>query len=311
MKQVSVIGATSPLGVHLVSKLVGEGFDVTAGFRLPERTPDGWQQVSSITPVILDLTNERDSEAFKNTVIVWLAHLDAGRNNAFEVEANLDAFENFLRNVDPSFTKKIVFVSSGGSVYGPQDSIPIAEDQERRPISSYGNAKLALENKLLEFGRSTGVNIAILRPGNIYGFESPFRFSKGVVGAFLRSLDNKSSFTLIHGGNTVRDFVYVDDVCDAILLAIEQSVKQTIWNISTGVGHTVNEVLSTILRYTGDRMPEVAHLENYNSDVLVSVLSPERIKQEGGWSAKTNLETGISKTVKNWQAAVRSQIQAV
>ena len=311
MKQVSVIGATSPLGVHLVSKLVGEGFDVTASFRLPDRIPDGWQQVSAITPVRLDLTEESDSEAFKNKVIVWLAHLDAGRDNAFEVEANLNAFENFLINDNPSLTKKIVFVSSGGSVYGPQGSIPIAEDQERRPISSYGKAKLALENKLLEFGRSAGVKVAILRPGNIYGFESPFRFSKGVVGAFLRSLDNKRSFTLIHGGNTVRDFVYVDDVCDAILLSINQAGDRIIWNISTGVGHTVNEVLKTILRQTGNRMPEVVHLENYNSDVLVSVLSPERIKQEAGWNSKINLEIGISKTVKNWQAALRSQIQAV
>ena len=305
MKQISVIGATSPLGVHLVSRLVGEGYAVTASFRSPDRLPKEWLQTSFITPAALDLREDKDSAAFKNDLIVWLAHLDAGRDNALEVEANLDALENFLKKVEPSPSKKIVFISSGGSIYGPQNVIPTEEDQERRPISSYGKAKLALENRLLEFTRSTGVGIAILRPGNIYGFESPSRFSKGVVGAFLRSLDKKIPFTLIHGGNTVRDFVYVDDVCDAILLSIPHSVKEVIWNVSTGEGHTINDVLNKILQHSGGRMPEVAHIENYNSDVLASLPSPERIKREIGWIAKTDLDTGISTTVKNWQAALR------
>jgi UDP-glucose 4-epimerase len=311
MKHISVIGATSPLGVHLVSKLVGEGFNVTASFRLSDRIPNEWHQVSLISPVCLDLTDAQDSAAFKSDIIVWLAHLNASRDNIFEVDVNLTAFENFLRNVDSSLSKKIIFISSGGSIYGPQNSIPIAEDQERRPISSYGKAKLALENRLLDFGRTNGIKIAILRPGNIYGFESPFRFSKGVVGAFLRSLDNKSSFTLIHGGNTVRDFVYVDDVCEAILLSIQKSEEQIIWNVSTGVGHTINDVLDKILRHTGEPMPKLVQLDNFDSDVLINVLSSERIKRESSWIAKTDLETGVFKTVKKWQTALRSHIQTV
>jgi len=132
MKQISVIGATSPLGVHLVSKLVNEGLSVMASFRSLDRVPDKWTDIHLITPINLDLKEPHDSVAFKSDVIVWLAHLDAGRDNAFEIDTNLRAFDNCLKNIDRSLTKKIVFVSSGGSVYGPQDSIPIKEDQERR-----------------------------------------------------------------------------------------------------------------------------------------------------------------------------------
>jgi len=311
MKQISVIGATSPLGVHLVSKLVNEGLSVMASFRSLDRVPDKWTDIHLITPINLDLKEPHDSVAFKSDVIVWLAHLDAGRDNAFEIDTNLRAFDNCLKNIDRSLTKKIVFVSSGGSVYGPQDSIPIKEDQERRPISSYGKAKLALENRLLEFAGSIEVDVAILRPGNIYGFESPDRFSKGVVGAFLRSLDNGSRFTLIHGGNTVRDFIHVDDVCDAIFSAVNCPRGRIVWNVSTGIGHRISEVLDMIQQITGGRMPELNSIENYASDVLISVLSPELIRSESGWSAKIDLGTGIAATVKNWQSATKSQIRAV
>jgi UDP-glucose 4-epimerase len=309
MKHVSVIGATSPLGVHLVPKLVSDGYPVAASFRSFDLLPTGWNDDPSIKPVKLDLREEGGSDVFSAEIVIWLAHLDAGRDNAREVEANLNAVENFLAHVDASRTRRIVFVSSGGSVYGPQEVVPIKEDQERRPLSSYGKAKMAIEDRLIEFASSTRVDAAILRPGNIYGFESPFRFSKGVTGAFLRSLDAESPFTLIHGGRTTRDFVHVDDVCDAILLAAKSERANVVWNISTGVGHSVTDVLDLILEATGKQMPEIVHRENYDSDVLVSVLSPERMKTEANWTARIDLETGISTTIKEWRDALATQVK--
>jgi UDP-glucose 4-epimerase len=309
MNQISVIGATSPVGVHLVPKLVSDGYTVAASFRSFDLLPVDWNDDAAITSVKLDLREEGDSEAFAAETVVWLAHLDAGRENIRETQANLNAFENFLSKVDRSRTRRIVFVSSGGSVYGPQDVIPIKEDQERHPLSSYGRAKMALEDRLLDFGGSTDVEVAILRPGNIYGFESPHRFSKGVTGAFLRALDSSGPFTLIHGGETKRDFIHIDDICDAILLAVKSNGKRIVWNVSTGIGHRTMDVLELILKATGKSMPELIHRENYEADVLTSVLSPGRMRGEANWEAKIDLETGISKTADAWQNTDATKIK--
>ena len=307
MKTVSVIGSTSPLGVFLVKKLADKDFGVTATFRSAGLIPDEWADNEAIKTLELDLNDSLDEKAFSSDTIIWLAHLGAGRDNAAEVDINLCAFEKALKVIRPDKTRRIVFVSSGGSVYGPQENVPIREDHERHPLSSYGKAKRAIEDRLLEFGRTSGVSTAILRPGNIYGFESPDRSTKGVAGAFLRALDLGSRFTLIHGGETVRDFIHVDDVCEAVTLAADSNDEDVVWNVATGTGHTIMDVLQMILAHSGRSMPETNDVDNYPSDVLVNVLSPERIYDDTGWRAQIDLESGLRSTVNEWQLARRFQ----
>ncbi len=302
MKEISVIGATSPLGVSLVSKLSESGHSLTISHRNRKNIPGEWIENSLMHFEELDLTTEFGSTAFESEIIVWLAHIDAGRYNEQETEINLRAFDRFLRHIDQEKTRKLIFISSGGSVYGHPEKLPISEEHPRLPLSTYGKTKCALENKLIEFGRTTEIHTAILRPGNIYGFEHPHRNSKGVVGAFLRSLESGATFTLIHGGQTIRDFVHVDDVCDAIVCAIESKQNHIIWNVSTGNGHSILEVLKAILQNTGSKMPPIIDHENFDSDVLTSILSPDRIWNEADWIAKIDLDSGIGCTVKNWMS---------
>jgi len=307
MKTASVIGSTSPLGVFLVKKLADKDFGVTATFRSAGLIPDEWTDNETIKTLELDLNDSLDEKAFSSDTIIWLAHLGAGRDNAAEVDINLRSFDRALKVIRPDKTRRIIFVSSGGSVYGPQENVPIREYQERHPLSSYGNAKRVIEDRLLEFGSSSSISTAILRPGNIYGFESPERATKGVVGAFLRALDSGSKFTLIHGGETVRDFIHVDDVCEAVTLAVESNDAHVVWNVATGTGHTIMGVLQMILAHSGRSMPETDDVENYSSDVLVNVLSPERIYADAGWRAQIDLKTGLKTTVNEWQLARRYQ----
>jgi UDP-glucose 4-epimerase len=300
MTEISVIGATSPLGTHAVRDLVFAGHSVAATFRQPDLVPEAWRADPAITCFELDLMGDLPSDVFSSESIVWLAHIDAGRFNEKEIEINLSAFNRFLSVLDLSVTKQIVFVSSGGSVYGHADTLPISEGDKREPLSTYGKTKRELEDRLIEFGRTTGLKTAILRPGNIYGFERPDRKSKGVTAAFLRSIVDGSPFTLIHGGRTIRDFIHVDDVSRAIVSAIETDRSEVVWNVGTGVGSSTIEVLELILRQTGKEMPELIERENFSSDVLANILDVGRIKKEANWAAEIGLAEGIERALRFW-----------
>ncbi len=306
MKRVAVIGATSPLGLTLVPALKGAGYRVAASFRSEQLVPEAWHGDAGIDLVHLDLKSADPMPTLRCEAVVWLAHLDAGRFNNAEPETNLRAFERFLGTVEKTGVDKFVFISSGGSVYGHAKTLPISEGHERDPLSSYGITKKQLEDRLTRFGEATGTATAILRPGNIYGFEMPDQKTKGVIAAFLNALKSGGPFTLIHGGRTVRDLIHVDDVCSAIDLAINAEERQVIWNVGTGRGTEVIDVLKTILRKTGRRMPRTEDRENFASDVLASVLSPARISGATDWNAQIELDEGIDRTLQHWKLLSRS-----
>jgi UDP-glucose 4-epimerase len=306
MKEISVIGATSSLGINLVSLLVENGYKVFAAFRHEARVPDAWRENPLIVLQKMDLTAQNDFTAFCRTTVVWLAHLEQGRFNERETEVNLAPFENFLNQTQNSPTEKFVFISSGGSVYGEPLSLPITETHPRNPLSSYGKAKRALEDKLFEFARNSNLKTAIIRPGNIYGFENPHRESKGIVAAFLKAIHDKTPFTLIHKGQTVRDFIHVLDVSRAVLTAVESPQKEIVWNVATAA-----RVLEMILEKSGFEKPEINDIENFSSDVLANILSTEKIMSESNWSPQISLEEGISRDVENWRRAENNLSQKI
>ncbi len=311
MKEISIIGATSSLGINLVSLLAERGFKVYASFRSESRVPDAWRRNSSIVLQKLDLSAPHDFTDFCCETVVWLAHLEQGRFNEKETEVNLAPFENFLAQTRNSPTEKFVFVSSGGSVYGEPESLPITEEHPRRPLSSYGKAKRAMEDALSEFGQTANLKTAVIRPGNIYGFENPHREGKGIIAAFLNAIRTNAAFTLIHKGQTVRDFVHIADVSRAILAAIENDRKEIIWNVATGKGTTAARVLEMVLEKSGFEKPEINYIENFASDVGANILSIERITTESGWLPNITLEEGISRTIENWRRAENSLSQKI
>ncbi len=300
MKEISVIGATSSLGINLVALLAANGYKVFASYRAESRVPDAWRENPSIILQKLDLSTPTDFSDFCRNRVVWLAHLEQGRFNERESAVNLEPFENFLAQTRRSPTEKFVFVSSGGSVYGEPFGLPITEEHPRNPLSSYGKAKRAMEDALSEFAQKLNLKTAIIRPGNIYGFENPHRESKGIIGAFLNAIYTKTSFTLIHKGQTVRDFVHAGDVSRACLAAIESNQKEIIWNVATGKGAAAAEILEMILTKSGFEPPTINHVENFSSDVSRNILSIDRITSESNWLPLVSIEDGISKTIENW-----------
>ena len=131
-QSVELIGATSPLGLALLERLKLANHSVTACYRSADLIDASWLQGRSTSIRRLDLEEPFVLSNSPNTVI-WLAHLDTGRRDGTEIAGNIAALDRYLTQLDPSLTRKIVFVSSGGSVYGQTDNLPIVEDTERRP----------------------------------------------------------------------------------------------------------------------------------------------------------------------------------
>ena len=299
MITVGLVGATSPLGIHLVDILVDKGCKVLAGYRSDARIPEQWNKSESVLPVKTELNEYESLKPIIESceVVVWLAHLQQNRLNPREIPLNIRPLKWFLDELPGKAVGKLVFISSGGSVYGEPGNLPIFEDHPRNPLSSYGKAKKDMEDLLLQFSPQLNISAAIIRPGNLYGPESLQGRSKGIVGACFLSLLNKRPFTLIGDGSTIRDYVYITDVAKAIMCAIESKQERIVWNVGTGIGHNVTQVSEMISRALGEGKPEIIVTPAYSTDVSKNVLSIDTIWREAGWEPEIKLEDGIARLV--------------
>lgn len=305
MNQISVIGATSSLGIRLISDFAAQGFRVHASYRDRGRVPEEWSSDANIELVRLDLTDPNaDFRPLARGIVIWLAHLGQGRFNDRETETNLAPFSTFLETAERNGLERFVFVSSGGSVYGTPHMLPITEEHPRAPLSSYGRAKAAMEDRLGLY--SDKFRTAVIRPGNIYGFESPNRRCHGIIAAYLNAIRTNSPFTLIHEGRTVRDFVHIDDVATAINAAVTSNLRNIVWNVATGQGHSAADVLNRVLDASGFAPPVIHQIENPISDVDQNILSIERICRESGWKPRISLDRGIEMLIGKWRDQERS-----
>lgn len=292
---IGIVGATSPLGIHLVDFLEQRGYEVHAGYRLHEHVPKRWWLSSRIICVKAELEDQETlKSAYKGcSTVVWLSHRQQGRNNKREVRLNTIPFDWFCRQISKLGLQKLVFISSGGSVYGNSIIIPIPENQPRNPISTYGMAKKEMEEILNFHENRTCLATAVLRPGNIYGPEylSPCR--KGTISAFFQSICTHKPVTLIADGTAIRDFVHVCDVVQAILCAIKLGQKKIVWNVGSGTGYSVSHILKLVCNALDCRDPVIVHQPAYDTDVTTNVLSTNRIREECGWKAEIKVQQGI------------------
>jgi UDP-glucose 4-epimerase len=210
-----------------------------------------------------------------------------------EVPENVQpAFEFFLRAAEVSRGAKIVFLSSGGTVYGSEGTTPKSETAATHPISSYGLGKLMAEDALRFVGRTKGIAYAILRPSNPVG-RWQLNKMHGIVGAALRAANEHVPMRLF-GGAQVRDFIDADDVAEAIYAVSCDSVhRAATWNVGSGNGITITEMLDRISKIIGQPIP-VEHAPARGIDVAHVVLDCRKIAKDLGWKPKRPIEQSIA-----------------
>lgn len=229
--------------------------------------------------------------------VVHLASSTTPGSSANKPSDELDNLRSTLNLLDRLHNQKkihLIFVSSGGTVYGNPPHIPVNEDAPFAPRSYHGAGKMALEG-FFQASRASGNAVTILRPSNAYGPGQDLRQCFGFVRTVLEHARNNSPLEIWGDGETVRDFVYVEDVAEAITLTIGNPSDNGTYNVGSGQGHTLNEVLALAKRVTGVEITAL-HKSARGGDVRGVVLNVSRIRSKLDWQPRINLEEGLRRT---------------
>jgi UDP-glucose 4-epimerase len=188
----------------------------------------------------------------------------------------------------------LIYVSSGGTVYGNPTQNPVAEDARLAPLSFYGAGKVAAEGFLHAF-RTAGHAVTVLRPSNAYGPGQNLQQGFGLIRTVLQHMLDGSALRIWGDGENVRDFVYVDDIVDAIVLAMNAPHDSGTYNVGSGKGHTINQVLTIAGQVCGAQL-RVDHHPARGVDVREVVLDISNIHAAYGWQPRVGLEEGLHRT---------------
>ena len=193
--------------------------------------------------------------------------------------------------------RKLVFVSSGGTVYGHALRTPIDESHPTDPVSPYGITKLAIEKYALMFHQLHGVPVTIVRPGNAYGEgQLPFR-GQGLVATAIASIRTAQPLTLHGGREIVRDYIHVDDVAAAIVAALEGGVLGACYNAGTGVGTTNSDVVKAIVALAAAEglRTQWSEAPSRPFDVRLNMLDPGLLFATTGWRPVVPFHEGLAR----------------
>jgi len=239
-------------------------------------------------------------EVLRNTdLLVHLAWSSvpgtAALDPAGDLHANVTEAARLLDLAALGGVGRVVFVSSGGTVYGPMDRYPITEDQRPAPITAYGLSKLRFEETLFAHAKVHGYKALVLRPSNVYGMPMQTNKPQGVVQHWIKAILEGRPIELWNQGDTVRDLIHVDDMVQALMLAMDHAGTGTIFNIGSGIGTTLSSLADRLEAISGRKL-EVVHRTGTPGAVDRNILSTERARKELGFEAGISLEEGLQRT---------------
>jgi UDP-glucose 4-epimerase len=199
--------------------------------------------------------------------------------------------------------KKVIFISTGGALYGEPDVVPADEDHPVRPLSPYGTSKFCFEQYLGTFKRTFGLEYTVLRYANIYGARQDFYAEEGrVVAIFASRMLAGKPVTIDGDGGQSRDMLHVGDAATANLAALERG-SGGIFHVSTGTPVTINDLYRKLATLTGYK-PAPNHGPRRKGDVYRIALDNTRARRDLGWEPRIDLEEGLSLTVDYFREQV-------
>lgn len=214
----------------------------------------------------------------------------------FDLESNLIGSVRMLKAAVESRVRRLIFISSGGTVYGDPQLGPIPETHPTDPLCSYGIHKLAIEKYLYLFRARRDLDSIVLRVSNMYGEFQNLERPLGAVAHFAHHAIKGKPIEIWGDGTTRRDYIHVDDVVSALLKSVSYQGSEYLFNIGTGRSVSLNELVDLIR----ERVPAQV-LVNYRPsrsfDVHENVLNPARAERELCWKASIKLEMGLDRLI--------------
>lgn len=290
-----VLGGTGFLGRHLCASLKREGAIVTSFGRSECNRSEGVKHIRGDF-----FSFESVIDAICGSEVVF--HLISASTPA---SAEADRRSDLIKNVGGTIRlldacvemgiKRVVFASSGGTIYGAAAEPPFSEDMLPKPISSYGISKLAAENYLRLYNRSHGMTNVALRISNPYGPLQIGHHGQGVVGTFMRKILAGERIDVWGDGSVIRDYIFVTDVAQAFVAAAGYDGPDDTINIGSGHGRRLREVVASLADVL-DEPVDARYSARRGFDVPVSVLDCRKAKAELGWHPKVSWEDGLRAT---------------
>jgi UDP-glucose 4-epimerase len=301
-KATLVIGGGGFIGAHLVPLLIGSGRHVTVVGRRARPTHDLPPDATYLAEDLGDTVAIRrllDS----HQEIIHLAYTTVPNtsfdNPLADLEENLPPTVRLFSEIAER-GRRLVLVSSGGTVYGEARELPICEQHPTHPISPYGVTKLTLENYARLYGVTHGLKYVCVRPSNAYGVgQRPF-MGQGFIATAIASVLKGIPVRIFGDSGTVRDYLHVCDLAAGILSALEHGHLSETYNLGTGVGLSnldVLEIISPMLVRFGCRML-IEHLPERSFDVHANVLDSSRLFRDTGWRSTVDFQNGLAEMVE-------------
>jgi UDP-glucose 4-epimerase len=294
MQRVVILGGSGFIGRWLTAALLTRAHEVVVVDRdRPADVRAHWIAADARDPEAL-------GKIFRpHDVVVHLIHssipAESVDNPGVELAENVEPYARLLAGLGEVPIKLLIYSSTGGQIYGEPEAVPIPESHPLRPLSEYGRAKAAMEELTRAFGSARGVPWLIVRIANPYGPHQERTNRHGVVPHLFRAILHGRPFTLYGGGQTVRDYLYIEDVAEAIVRLIGAGARDRAVNIGSGRGIALAELIALAERVSGGKV-RLIEAPRRAFDVTVNVLAISLLGTLTGFTPAVIIEDGLART---------------
>ena len=315
--KILVTGGAGFIGSHLVDRLLQLGHEVVVvdnlatGYRYNLNPCARFYETSLLDSSLGEIFQREEPDIVNHHA----AQNDVRRSNAdpvFDAQHNIIGSIRLIQHCIEHGVQKVIYASSGGTVYGEPIYLPVDEAHPIAPISPYGISKHTVEHYLFLAAASAELNYTVLRYANIYGPRQHPHGGAGVVAIFAESMLKGISPTIFGDGSSTRDYLFISDAVEANLLALTGGDRE-IYQVSSGIEISLNELFCRLKQTlsSSTRCEDIAKIspvyaESRLGEIYRITLNPEKIERDLGWIPQTSLQDGLEQTVPYCRSLVSS-----
>ena len=298
MHRIILIGGTGFIGKHLAKLLKEAGREVY----VVGRSKNAAKELPAGCPYVAG--NYGDIDTLKDILtpgceVVDLAYSTVPKTSfedpLYDLSSNLPSSVALMEKALKIGVRRLVLVSSGGTVYGPVESLPITENYPTRPISPYGITKLTIDHYAMMYHRNGGLPVVVVRPSNAYGEDQRSGKGQGFLAEAIHAILFGRDVEIYGQQGTIRDYIHVSDVALGVMAALNIGYNGKIYNLGTGVGTSNLEIISRLREFAqkDGLIVRTRILPARNYDVEANVLDSSQLRSDTGWCPKIRLEEGL------------------
>ncbi len=303
--KILILGGSGFIGSHIVDQLLEQGHGIRVFDRSRERfrpTPAGIEFVAGDLSDTSSLIEALEGVDMVFHLVSTTVPATANMDPIADIRGNLITTVRLLELMRAQDVKRLLYLSSGGTVYGIPKCDPVPETHPLAPISSYGIVKATVESFIRMESEQHGLRAVILRPSNPFGPRQGHGGVQGVIGTFMRQLAHGETMKLWGDGSVVRDFIHVRDLARLCLACAEQDITGT-FNAGSGQGHSMREIIDSISRVSG--LPVKPTVRPGRAiDIPRIVLDIAAARETLGWQPRISFTDGLR---ENWEWVLRQR----